>query len=337
MLQGNSLRHSINDYIVNYSAEANLSPKTVKNKQDILKRLPDFLGDQPLNLQTCRAFIEHMFATWKTPNSRLDLIRVLRAFVNFLHKYKYISENFAQDLIKPKVPKKEFDYVDPEIVEKIIIAGTESGKEDNSRNKNIKIEMRAALRFILRTGIRINELLLLRRSDLNLYDNPPTFWVNSKGGDRELLPLPKDMLRELEERTKNGRVFAVTEKTCNDVLQRGAKALGLSVHLTNHSLRHIFATNLVKHGVSIALVSRLLRHSSVEITDKTYTHLNVNDLSLVINSTQSIVVNGLTHEQVFYNIEEAVKNTGVLKDKRFSVSFERNNNTKELYIKIEYE
>jgi len=171
--------------------------------------------------------------------------------------------------------------------------------------------MRAALRFILRTGLRINELITLKGDDLNLYDNPPTFWVLSKGGNRELLPLPKDMLGDLEERQRNVRVFAVTEKTCNEVLQRGAKALGLPVHLTNHSLRHIFASNLVKNRVPIQMVSRLMRHSSVEITDKTYTHLDVNDLSLILNGSQSLVTNGLTKEQIFINIEQLVRNVRI--------------------------
>src|SRR5258706_5800996 len=60
---------------------------------------------------------------WKKPNSRLNIIKYLRAFVNFLHKYEYIEKNFAQELMKPKVPRKDFDYVNPEAVEKIIIVG----------------------------------------------------------------------------------------------------------------------------------------------------------------------------------------------------------------------
>jgi len=334
LLHQESLEKAINDYLVNYSAEAYLAPKTVQNKRDMLKRLLPFLQDRPFTFETCREFLAYMFAHgWNTPNTRLNLVRVMRAFVNFLYKHKYIEENFAMDLAKPKVPRKEFDYVDPEIVEKIIIAGTERSKFDNERNWLIKVEMRACLRFILRTGLRINEAITLKGSDLNLYDNPPTFWVHSKGGNRELLPLPKDMLPELEVRLNKERVFEVTEKTCNEVLQRGAKALGLPVKLTNHSLRHIFASNLVKHGVPIQMVSRLMRHSSVEITDKTYTHLNVSDLSMVLNN-QEIVVNGLTAEQIFNNIEQAVKNSGIEKDNRFRLSIEKTNELFQVTINL---
>lgn len=326
-LHQESLQNAIHDYLVNYSNEANLAPKTVQNKKDMLKRLVPFLQDRPFTFETCREFIAYMFAHgWNTPNTRLNLVRVMRAFVNFLYKHKYIEENFAQELAKPKVPRKEFDYVDPETVEKIIIAGTEPSPYDNDRNRKIKVEMRACLRFILRTGLRINEAITLKGSDLNLFDNPPTFWVISKGGNREILPLPKDMIDELKTRLDKERVFEVTEKTCNEVLQRGAKALGLPVKLTNHSLRHIFASNLVKNRVPIQMVSRLLRHSSVEITDKTYTHLDVNDLSLILNSNQTVVEKGLTPEQVFMNIEQAIKSTGIDRDNRFTISFKKGDN-----------
>lgn len=335
LLQQEFLQKAIDDYIINYSIEAGLMEKTIRNKKEILNRVFKFLDGKPYNFDNVKSFISFMYQNgWTTPNSRRDLVTVLRAFTNFLYKRKYISENFAQDLVRPKVPRKEFDYVDPETVEKIIIAGTEPGKEDNSRNKTIKTEMRQALRFILRTGLRINELISLKGSDLNLYDNPPTFWVLSKGGNRELLPLPKDMLNELEKRFKNERVFCVTEKTCNTVLERGVKILGIPVHLTNHSLRHIFASNLVKNGVPIQMVSRLMRHSSVEITDKTYTHLNVNDLFLIINSKQKIIIEGLSSSQILDNVEYAVKTSGIQNAPRFKVNIERNKIANEMVIKI---
>lgn len=114
MLNQKSLELAIADYLDNYSIEANLSPKTVRNKREILKRLPPFLKDKSFDLNSCREFLAHLYKNgWKTPNSRLDLVRVMRAFVNFLFKHKYIEENFAILLVKPKVPQKEFDYVDP--------------------------------------------------------------------------------------------------------------------------------------------------------------------------------------------------------------------------------
>lgn len=260
------------------------------------------------------------------------MVRMLRAFVNYLYKRKYITESFSQELIKPKVHKKPFDYIAPVIVEKIIDAGTLVGDHDNARNIKIKVEMRIGLKFMLRTGLRISELINMNGNDLFLYDDPPTFYVNSKGGTRDLLPLPIDMITELIRRIQHKRVFSITEKTCNLVLSRGTKRLGINARLANHSLRHIFATNLVKNGVPLQIISRLMRHSSIEITDKTYTHLNVVDLSLAINSSQTVVREGLTVSQTFDNIEAAISQTGIVKDKRFRMEVNRNLN--EIVIRI---
>jgi site-specific recombinase XerD len=337
MLQGKELQKAYDDYIINYSLEKGLKPGSIRNKKDVLKKLLPFLNGKPLTLAACREYTFYMYNNgWTKPNSRSNIIKNLRAFINFLYNHKYIKENFSRQLTKPKIPRKDFDYVDPETVERIIIAGTEHGEMDNSRNKSIKDEMRAALRFILRTGLRINELINLKGIDLNIYDNPPTFWVNSKGGNRELLPLPMDMIDEVKGRMERERVFNVTQKTCNDVLQRGAKKLGLSVKLTNHALRHIFASKLVKNGVPIQMVSRLMRHSGVGITDKTYTHLNVNDLALILNSKQKIIVGGLSTDDVFNNVEHAVLQTGIKEDKRFTYTVNRSLQSGEMVIRMNY-
>lgn len=332
-LQSQLLQKAIDDYIVNYSFEAGLEESTIKNKRNILNRFFNFLNGNPYTVRAVKEFIFYLSQNnWESANSIVSLIKIFRAFTHFLYKRKYISENFAQDLIKPKVPRKEFDYVTPEIIEQIIVAGTEVGQGDRSRSKQIKIATRLALQFILRTGIRINELLEMKGSDLNIYDDPPTFFVNSKGGNRDLLPLPMDLLKVLIPRVKNQRLFEVTRETCNDVLSRGAKKLNIDAHITNHTLRHIFASNLVKNKVPIQLVSRLMRHSSIEITNSTYTHLDVNDLSLALNSAQSIVREGLDQNQVFDMIEQAIGGTRINRDKRFKTKTVRNENG--LYIAI---
>jgi integrase/recombinase XerD len=319
MLRKDLLQKAVDDYLVNYSIEAGLMEKTVRNKKGILLRFLKYLDGKPYSQENVKSFLSYLFNNgWNTPNSRLDLVKVFRAFTNFLYKRKYIKENFAQDLVKPRVPKKDFNYISPETVEKIIEAGTEIGTGDRARSIYIKSETKLALRFLLRTGLRINELLQLKGMDLNLYDDPPTYFVNSKGGNRELLPLPKDMLEELLKRSERHRVFEVTKETCNDVLQRGAKKLGIKTEISNHSLRHIFASNLVKNKVPIQMVSRLMRHSSVTITDKTYSHLDATDLALILNN-QRIVTRGLTSKQIFDNIIQALEVTGIRQDNRFNI------------------
>ncbi len=331
MLQKQSLRKAIDDYIFGYSAESGHTEKTIRNKKEILERLFIFLNDQEFSLDSCRAFVKNLFdTTWKMPNSRADLVKILRAFVNFLYRRKYISENFAQELIKPKVPRPPLILVSEKEAETIILAGTEFGKGDNSRNKHIKMEMRIALLFILRTGLRISEAIKLEGKDLSPYDDPPSMFIHSKGGNTDLMPMPLDMVDEMKKRQKKVRVFEITEKTCNEVLHRGSQKLGITIKTTCHKLRDIYSLARLRNGNSIQLVSRTLRHSSIAVTDKYYSNYVLTDTAPVLNNSEIIQKNIPTGEiakQIINQIEK-------MRDERIKIDI--SNEKKELVVRIRY-
>jgi site-specific recombinase XerD len=53
--------------------------------------------------------------------------------------------------------------------------------------------------------------------------------------------------------------------------------------VTVHALRHTFATNLIKQGTDIKVVSQLLGHSSVRITYDTYVHTDLTHAIEAVN------------------------------------------------------
>ena len=127
-------------------------------------------------------------------------------------------------------------------------------------------------------------------------------------------------------------MFDVTSKTLNIVIKRGAKELGVASRLTVHSLRHVFCTSLLKNGVPLQIVSRLMRHSSIKITDSVYSHYIIEDLSLALNSRHPLIVGGMEVKDVFEMVKKAVEGTGVMSDKRFKIEFQHKNNF--LFFKI---
>ncbi len=50
-----------------------------------------------------------------------------------------------------------------------------------------------------------------------------------------------------------------------------------------HSLRHAFCTNLAKSGVLPQMAQRLMRHSTVEMTMKFYTHIGIDSMRESVN------------------------------------------------------
>lgn len=329
MLQGQKLQQAFDDYIVNFSAEKGLQPNSIQNKKDVLNGLIPFLDGKPFTLESCRDFIAFKYAHgWVKPNSRRNLVKYLRAFINFLYDREYIEMNFAKKLVVPRVIRPPLQLISEDMAEKVILAGTEPipfifGKQgDNSRNVKIKAETRLCLLFMLRTGLRINEALSLKGTDLSPFDDQPSFLVISKGGNAARLPLPDDMVEEMKKRVNRDRVFRTTKSTCNDNLKVGMVKLGVTIPTTCHSLRHIFTLSRLRRGNPLQLVSRTLRHTSVNITDKYYSNYVISDIEPVVNDSPLIKRN-LTPAQV---VEKAIKAfTDVIEnDPRLDVQIETN-------------
>jgi len=304
MLQGKKLQKAYQDFIENYSSEKCLEVKTVRNKRDALDDLIPFLKGKPLTAEACRGYVIYKYNHgWTMPNSRMNIIKNLRAFVNFLFEREYIAKNFAKGLVKPKVVRPPLKLISEEEAEKVIIAGTEPGSGDRSRSKRIKVETRCCLMFILRTGLRIGEALSLKGADLSPFDAPPSFSVISKGGNASQMPMPDDMVDEMKKRMKKTRVFETTEKTCNKNLRDGMKKLGITIPTACHKLRDIYALSRLRRGNSLQLVSRTLRHSSVLITDKYYSNYVLKDTAPVVNDSP-LIKSRLTVSQV---VDKAIK------------------------------
>ncbi len=309
------------DYVGDYSLELGLKEATVRGKRDTLKRMTAFMDSKVFNADNCREWLRELNKQGWKPVSIKHEVRILRATIKFLFKRGFIDNDFSSLIPYPKVHKKPLEIVPAELAENIIIAGTESGLGDNSINKERKEEHRQALRFILRTGLRNRELRDLKGNDVNLEEE--TFFVKSKGRDIDVLPIPKDMLGELKKRKDKIQLFEVRAETLNRCLKRGCERLGIKKKIRTHSLRHIFCTSLLKRGVPYQEVSRLMRHASVVITDKVYSHYNIEDLRLSLNSRHPLIVGNLPTGDVFDMLEEIVETVGVKNDKRFSVELER--------------
>ncbi|HUQ85347.1 MAG TPA: tyrosine-type recombinase/integrase [Candidatus Limnocylindrales bacterium] len=323
----------LEEYLVSFSAEKNLSPMTVKLKKQILKTFNQFCqsSSKPFGASLCRDYCTYMFQNgWVADESKLNVVKVLRAFINFLYKRKYITENFAQELERPKLHRKILDLVSEEELEKIIIAGTTPGKGDGPRSTRIKAEMRDALFFLALTGLRVSEMIGLKRDDLRLQDDPPSFVIKSKGGNFDLMECPRNAYDLLKARENNPRTFEVTEEALREALKRGCKNLGIKKRVRPHTLRNIFSVSRLRKQEPLQKVSRLLRHKSVAVTDRYYSHYALSDLSHALNNTK-ILQSGLPVEIVVDDLEKEIRKNV---DSRLSLEVKRQK--QELVIKVRW-
>lgn len=296
---------------------AGQSSRTHTNKRNLYKRFLAWLSDRTVTPELAQAYILHLQTKDYARSSIRTEISNLIALDNFSKKQGYRLSGWSRLLKRPKALKRaDFEYVAPETVDEIIFAGTEvrpyvrrgvSG--DNARNKYIKEETRAALMFVNRTGLRIQEVLKLKGSDLNLFDTPPSFRIApSKGHGDEFAWIPQDMIEEMKKRAKRARVFEARQETCNLALRRGCKVLGIESKVSNHILRHIFATTLLKNKVPMYMIQKAMRHNNINQTVDQYGHLDRDDVFYNVSIAHPLIRKAMSFEDKVAIVEQTIKN-----------------------------
>lgn len=130
-------------------------------------------------------------------------------------------------------------------------------------------ENRLVCEVMLHTGLRVGDVLKLRTEQL-----APRFWVTeSKTGKRRQVGLPADLLGRIQARA--GKVWAFpgrdgtkprTRQTVWADVKRAAKAFRLPQNAGTHSMRKVYAVDLLTKYGDIQRVRRSLNHDRLETT-----------------------------------------------------------------------
>jgi len=140
----------------------------------------------------------------------------------------------------------------------------------------------------VKTGLRVGELLALKWEDVDLVAGRivvrRTLWRTQegppKGGRSREVPLSRDALAVLKahRHLRGPYVFCteegkrLTQSMVKDVVPGTCRRAGLAKRITNHGMRHTFASHLVMRGVPLKAVQELLGHSTMTMTLR-YAHL----------------------------------------------------------------
>ena len=151
---------------------------------------------------------------------------------------------------------------------------------------------RAIIELLFSGGLRVSELCNLNRTDINLErrefvvrgkgskDRP--IFIDQSAADRvkEYLCVRHDTLpalflnnsRNQGEATTSGDYRRLTPRSIQRIIEKRAREAGITKHVTPHTLRHSFATDLLMNGADIRSVQSMLGHSDISTT-QIYTHV----------------------------------------------------------------
>lgn len=139
------------------------------------------------------------------------------------------------------------------------------------------------LKLLYYCGLRISEMLAIRKQDLNFREGVLKV-VQGKGGKDRLVPIPKPLLADLKAyadgRLETDQLFWTKARNTQAMISRLGKKLGKPVHA--HMLRHSYATHVLEKTNNLELVRDLLGHSNIQTT-QIYTHLTTEAKKAGIN------------------------------------------------------
>jgi site-specific recombinase XerD len=228
----------------------------------------------------------------------------LRGFLKYLAKYDY--KTLAPEKIElPKVSQRLVDFLEPDEVERLLVA-TDSEKEELLRLRD-----RAIMEMLFSTGLRVSELCSVRRDQINTKRNEFTVrgkgdklrmifisdeaaasletYLNIRGDNSKFLFLPHSKIgggtavgregkaMESEIASFGGKGSGLTPRSIQRIVQKYALIAGITKHITPHTLRHSFATDLLQNGADIRSVQSMLGHASITTT-QIYTHITNHQL-----------------------------------------------------------
>lgn len=273
----------IEDYIKRLTMRTH-SYKTVLSYERVLKKFLYFTeGVRNVSVDLCEisvrdveGFLEYESERGLHPSSLNHSLYVIRAFFDYLEKRDLVKKNYARVIEPIKYIKKERVHLSEEEIEGLI--------------KRVEGEVyKAAIATLAFTGLRISELCNLKYSDVDLQEGIIKV-EGGKGAKNRVIPINKKLERRLKEYIKDkapyeGHFFMVDSKSIsshmvNSRLKRAGEDLEKG-NITAHILRHSFATNLIRKGISPFVVGKLLGHSDIRTTG-IYVHSDLLDLKNAI-------------------------------------------------------
>jgi len=279
------------DFLEYLEIEQNRSQKTIANYDHYLTRLIDFAGDIKV------ADIDNeLIRKWRLWLNRLGTnvsdelqkntqnyhLIALRSFLKYCAR-RNIPALPADKIELARTQRKQVTFLATDEVERLL------SQPDTTKLAGLRD--RAILELLFSSGLRVSELVGLDRDHINLKRRE--FMVRGKGQkDRPIFISEAaagwldHYIRERQDTTRplfvrysgskkvdlSGNYHRLTARSIQRMVARYALLAGITKHVSPHTLRHSFATDLLMNGADLRSVQALLGHSNIATT-QIYTHV----------------------------------------------------------------
>jgi site-specific recombinase XerD len=304
MVMATSKEYFLSDLIMDFVEDVELrhpnSPSTARNYNLYMDRLVEFAGDIPV--KKIDGELIRKYKLWlnrfadshgrrlKPVTQNYHLI-ALRGFLKYCGKREIDIYDSNKIELAAKTRRTSASYLTFDEVSRLLSAVDVKEKS--------YLRDRAILDLLFSSGMRVSELCQLNREHINLKRRE--FQVLGKGNKNRLVfvspsaaaalhdylysrtdtavPLFLNESRNIASNLsgekiidKKGEYRRLTPRSIQRIVSHYARKAGITKHVSPHTLRHSFATNLLENGADLRSIQAMLGHEDISTT-QIYTHM----------------------------------------------------------------
>jgi site-specific recombinase XerD len=282
---------AVSNFLEYLELEQNRSLKTIQNYSHYLTRLSDFAGDIKLSdidvelIRKWRLWLNRLGTNTSDELSKTTQnyhLIALRSFLKFCAR-RGLDALPADKIELARTKRPQVTFLTPEEIERL------SSQPDST--SLVGLRDRAIIELLFSSGLRVSELVGLDRDHINLKRRE--FMVRGKGQKDRPIFISEDAatciekyLQKREDNVKplfirysgnkqvdlSGNYHRLTARSVQRMVARYARLAGITKHVSPHTLRHSFATDLLMNGADLRSVQAMLGHSNIATT-QIYTHV----------------------------------------------------------------
>ncbi len=282
----------VNEFLEFLSVEKGASGNTIAAYRNDLGQLEEFIAGKKnghiiswptINQSRVMEYILHLKSQSYAEATVARKVAAVKSFFSFLQAEGQLKANPTEQLASPKVGKMLPKPLSVQEIDELL-------EQPSRRNTPEAKRDRAMLELMYATGLRVTELVSLDLNDVQIDGEKPYVRLLGKGNRERQVPLLDQPVQELSEYIRLARLRLVGERneTALFVNRRGerltrqgfwlilkgyAADAGIRGHVTPHTLRHSFATHMLRGGMDIHKVQELLGHANISTT-QVYTQVS---------------------------------------------------------------